>query len=110
MLIFWFLTPYGSGIVLELKPVDGIQEIEGKAKLTIFFRFNMLQKRVKTQVKEKWAKAITLDTTTNRYKRSAKVICKNRGFEVSVQTFHQWYEREYGGNQERSGAPNGCFL
>ena len=48
---------------------------------------------LKTQVEEKWAKANTLEyTTTNRYKWSAKFICKNRGFEVSVKTFHQWFD------------------
>ena len=41
MLIFWFLAAYDSGIVSEMEPVGGIQELEGKAKLTIFFRFNM---------------------------------------------------------------------
>ena len=48
---------------------------------------------LKTQFEEKWAKANTLEyTTTNRYKWSAKFICKNRGFEVSVKTFHQWFD------------------
>ena len=48
---------------------------------------------LKTQFEEKWAKANALEyTTTNRYKWSAKFICKNRGFEVSVKTFHQWFD------------------
>ena len=53
----------------------------------------MLEKRVKTQVKKKRAKAITLKyATTSRYKRSAKFIGNCRGFEISVQIFDQKFD------------------
>lgn len=91
MLIFWFLTTYDSGFVWELEPGDGIHEPQWKATLTIFFIFDVLEKRVKKQVKR--AEVITLkNATTNGYKRSAKLIGSYRRFEISVQAFKQKFD------------------
>ena len=76
MLVFSFLTTYDGSIICKLKPVNVIQELERKTKLTILFCFDMLDEGAKTHIEEKRIKAVALEhATVNWYEGSVEFGC-----------------------------------